>query len=135
MVFILIFWLLFCLPRWCEAYLTSTNFKSHFKSYFKRKIKSHYEPVKIRRSRSQMFFKIRGLKNFVKFTGKHLCWGFLLIRLQASRPAISLTRDSNARCFPVIIAKFLRTAFFKEHFRWLLLENWKVSPAAPSCFL
>ena len=25
------------------------------------------------------------------------------------------------RCFPVNIAKFLRTAFFTEHFRWLFL--------------
>ena len=34
----------------------------------------------------------------------------LLIKLQAFR------------CFPVNIAKFLRTAFFIEHLRWLLLQ-------------
>ena len=27
------------------------------------------------------------------------------------------------RCFPVNIAKFLRTAFFIEHLRWLLIKN------------
>ena len=28
----------------------------------------------LRSSRSQIFFKIRALKNFATFTGKHLCW-------------------------------------------------------------
>ena len=44
------------------------------------------------------------LKNFAIFTGKHLCWSLLLIDLQASRPATFLKS-----CFPVNIAKFLRT--------------------------
>ena len=52
---------------------------------------------------SQMFFKIGILKNFAIFTGKHLC-----LRLKH-------------RCFPVNVAKFLRTAFFIEHIWWLLL--------------
>ena len=33
-------------------------------------------------SLSQMFFKIGVLKNFVNFTGKHLCWSLFLIKLQ-----------------------------------------------------
>ena len=53
-----------------------------------------------RGSRSQMFFKIDVLKNFAIFTGR---------RFQHS-------------CFPVNIAKFLKTAFFIEHLRWLLLS-------------
>ena len=39
----------------------------------------------IRNSRSQMFFKIGVYKNFAIFTGKHLCWGLFLIKLQAWR--------------------------------------------------
>ena len=35
-----------------------------------------------RSSRSIMFFKIDALENFAIFTGKHLCWSFLLIKLQ-----------------------------------------------------
>ena len=31
-----------------------------------------------------MFFEICVLKNYAIFTGKHLCWIFVLIRLQAS---------------------------------------------------
>ena len=33
-----------------------------------------------RNSRSKMFFKIGGLKNFAIFTGKHLCWSLFLIK-------------------------------------------------------
>ena len=51
----------------------------------------------------QQFFKIGLLKNFAIFTGKHLSW-------------------SQHKCFPVNIPKYLRTAFFIEHLRWLLLQ-------------
>ena len=36
----------------------------------------------IRSYRLQMFFKIGALKNFAKFTGKHLLWSLFLIKLQ-----------------------------------------------------
>ena len=39
---------------------------------------------------SQVFYKIGLLKNFAKFTGKHLCW----------RPAASLKGDSNTSVSP-----------------------------------
>ena len=55
------------------------------------------EPLKkLKSSRLQMFFKIGSIKNFAIFTGKHLCWGLFLIKLQV---------------LPVDIAKFLRIAF------------------------
>ena len=46
-----------------------------------------------------------------------------LIKLQASglRPATLLKKRLWHRRFPVKFAKFLRTAFFMEHFWWLLL--------------
>ena len=46
-----------------------------------------------------MFSKIGILKNFANFKGKHLCWSFFLIKLQALRPATSLKTDSNTRIF------------------------------------
>ena len=59
-------------------------------------------------SRSQMFFKIGVLKNFADFKGKHLCWIlFLIIRL-----ATLFKKRLKHRCFPVKLAKFLRTPFF-----------------------
>ena len=61
---------------------------------------------------SQMFFKIGFLKNFAIFRGKHLYWNLFLIKLQALRPVFLLKRDEH-RCFPVNIAKFLKTAFYR----------------------
>ena len=47
-------------------------------------------------------------------TGKHLCWSLFLIKLQTF-----IEKRLQQRCFPVNIAKFLRTAFFTEHLWWL----------------
>ena len=58
-----------------------------------------------------MFFKIRALKIFPIFIGRHLYWSLFLKDWQLQN-----------RCFPAIIVKFLRTAFFVEHLRWLLLK-------------
>ena len=38
-------------------------------------------------------------------------------------PATLLKKRPWHRCFPVNFAKFLRTTFFIQHLRWLLLEN------------
>ena len=43
-----------------------------------------------------------------------------LIKLQAA-PATLLKKKLWHRCFPVNLAKFLRTPFFTEHLWWLLL--------------
>ena len=48
---------------------------------------------------AEVFCKKGVLKNFAKFTGKHLCL----------RPETLLKR---VRCFPVNFAKFLRTPLF-----------------------
>ena len=37
------------------------------------------------------------------------------------RPATLLKKILRHRCFPVNFAKFLRTSFFTEQFRWMLL--------------
>ena len=63
----------------------------------------------IRKSRSQMFFKIGVLKLFANFTEKRLCWSLFLIKLQAFM------------CFPVKFSKFLRMSFSIEHLRWLIM--------------
>ena len=88
----------------------------------------------LRSSRSQMFFKIGVLKSFSIFAKKHLCSiFFFLIKLRAWRPAFLLKK-----CFPVNIAKFLRTAFLWntfcslyfhvtiEFFECLWVQNWRV---------
>ena len=72
-----------------------------------------------RSSGSQMFFKIVVVKNFTKFTGKHLSWNLFKIKFQACNFIRKIFQD---RCFPVRFAKFLRTPFFTEHLQWLLLS-------------
>ena len=63
-----------------------------------------------RSSCSQIFIKISVFKNFAIFTGKHLCQSLFLRKLQDLKPTSLLKGDSN-RCFPVNIARFLRTTF------------------------
>ena len=59
-----------------------------------------------KRRRPEMFFKNRVLKNFAKFTEKHLRWSLFLIKLQTL---------GQHRCFPVNFGKFLRTLILIEH--------------------
>ena len=66
----------------------------------------------------QMFLKIGVLRNFKIFAEKHLCWSPFLIKILACN---FIEKTLQHRCFPKNIAKFVRTAFFIEHLRWLLL--------------
>ena len=50
----------------------------------------------------EVFCKKVVLQNFAKFTGKNLCWSLFLIKL------------TMARCFPMYLAKFWRTAFLQN---------------------
>ena len=65
----------------------------------------------VRSSRPDLFCKKGILKNFAKFTGKHLCL----------RPATLLKKRLWRRCFPVNFVKYQRTPFLIEHLWWLLL--------------
>ena len=67
---------------------------------------AHLLPI-YRSSRSQMLFIIYVLKRFTICSGKYLCSSLFLIKF---------------RCFLVNIARFLRTAFYIEHLRWMLLD-------------
>ena len=67
-----------------------------------------------RSSRSQIFFKIGVLKNCAIFTRKHLC-------LEPSASAQQLYKNETST--QVTSAKLLRTPFFREHFRRLLLAS------------
>ena len=71
-----------------------------------------------RSSRPDVFCKKGVLKNFSKFTGKHLCQSLF------SNKVTDLWHWWLwHRCFPVNFEKFLRAHFFIEHLRWLLLNK------------
>ena len=62
-------------------------------------------------------------RNFAKFTGKHLCQGLFLKKLQVIRPTTLSKKKLWRRCFPVNFEKFLRTPFFTEHLRATASES------------
>ena len=70
------------------------------------------------RSSRRCVFCIKGvLRNFTKFTGKHLCQSLYFNKVAGLR--------LWHRCFLVNFARFLRTPFLTQHLGWLLLIlNW-----------
>ena len=70
---------------------------------------------KCRSSRSQMIFEIAVLKNFVVFTGKHLCWS-------PFRPATLLKKESPTQVFSCEYCEIFKNSFLIEQVRWLLLQ-------------
>ena len=76
-----------------------------------------------RSSRQEVFCKKGVLRNFAKFTGKHLCQSLLFNNVAGLTPATFLKKRLWHRCFPVNFAKFLRAPFLTEHLRWMLLNE------------
>ena len=70
----------------------------------------------------EMFCEKGVLKNFAKFTGKHLCQTFSFSKVAVLTPATLFKKKLLHRCFPVNFAKFLRTPFCIEHLWWLCLK-------------
>ena len=62
------------------------------------------------------------LKNFAKFTGKHLCQSLFFTKVADLRPATLLKKRLWHRYFPVNFAKFLKTSFLQNTSRRLLLQ-------------
>ena len=74
-----------------------------------------------RSRRLEVFCKKAVQRNFAKFTGKHLCQCLFFNKVAGLSPASLLKRRYWHMCFPVNVAKFLRTPFLTEHLCWLLL--------------
>ena len=70
-----------------------------------------FKTIEDRSSRPELFCKKGILRNSEKFTGNHLCQRHFFNKVAALRR------------FPVSFVKFLRTTFFTEHLRWLLLRR------------
>ena len=84
--------------------------------------RNHSEVQVLRSSRPEAFCKKCVLRDFAKFKGKRLCQILLFNKVVGLRSANLLKKSLWHRCFPVNSAKFLRTTFFTEHIRWLLLS-------------
>ena len=73
------------------------------------------ESSRNRSSLPKVFCKKDALRNFAKFTGKHLRHSLSFNKVAGLRPATLLKERLWHRCFPVKFAKFLRTPIFTEH--------------------
>ena len=62
------------------------------------------------------------LRNFTKFTGKHLCQSLFFNKVAGLRRATLLKKRLWHRCFPVNFVKFLRTPFLQNTSGRLLLK-------------
>ena len=56
------------------------------------------------------------LKKFENCTGKYLCWGLFLIKLQTWRPSPFFKKDSNTVVFLWNFGSF-KNIYFEEHLR------------------
>ena len=56
----------------------------------------------------------KGVRNFRKFTGKHLCQILFFNKVAGLSPAILLKTSLWHRCFPVNFTKFLKTVFTEK---------------------
>ena len=77
-------------------------------------------------SRLEVFCKKDNLKNFAKFTGKHLCQSLFFNKVAGLRSATFFKKRFWHRCFSMNFAKFLKALFFIEHLRWLLLIKYNL---------
>ena len=60
-----------------------------------------------------MFYKKGVLKNFAKFTGKHLCQSLFFNKVASLRPTTLSKKRLWHSCFPVSFAKFSRKLFYR----------------------
>ena len=65
------------------------------------------------------------LKNFAEFIAKQLCQSLFFNKVAVVNFILktSLKKRLLRRRFPVNFKQFLRTSFFTEHLRWLLLSD------------
>ena len=78
---------------------------------------------KYRSSRLEVFCRKGVLRNFERFTGKHLCQSLLFNKVAGLRTVTLLKKRLWYRCFPVNFSKFLKTPSITEHLRWLVLKT------------
>ena len=77
---------------------------------------------KIQKQPPEVFYKKGVLKNFTKFTGKHLCQSLFVNKVAGPRPATLLKKRLWHRCFSINCVKGLRTPFLQKTSGPLLLK-------------
>ena len=75
--------------------------------------------AKVYLERSQKFYNgaweiLRNIFFFAEFTRKHLCWSFILIKLQVSILQLHWKKGLQHRCFLMNFARYLRHSFYRR---------------------
>ena len=83
-----------------------------------------------RSSLLQMFHKINVAKSFAKFTGKHLWWSHIFLKLKALTPATWLKKDFNLGVFLGILWNLKKPIFLQSISDRLLLNFQKAFRAS-----
>ena len=99
-------WLPVTIHQWYREWLSQVNERFRRLEYHSTKF--------IGRSRQDLICKKGVLRNFAKFTEKHLCQRLFFNKVAGQKGLCH-------SCFPVNLAKFLRIPFIIEHLWWLLL--------------
>ena len=73
-----------------------------------------------------MFYEKVVFRNFARFTGKHLCQSLLFDKVACLRRITLLKKRLWHRCFPVNLAKFLRTPLDDCFFIEILKINTRI---------
>ena len=90
-----------------------------------------------RSSRSVVFYEKGVLKNFAKFTTKHLCWSLFFIKTTGVMPGTISKKEAPTHVFSCEFYEFIKNTFFIEHPWWLLLSlplNW-LGPNSSTIFI
>ena len=66
-----------------------------------------------------MFCKNGVLKNFAKFTEKHLCYSLFINKIAGLRPETLLKRETLAEVFACEFCEIFKNNFFMEQLWWL----------------
>ena len=67
-----------------------------------------------RSSCPKVFCKTGNIRNFAKFTRKHLCESLFFNKVAGLRPATLLKKRIWHKCFPMSFAKFQRALFLQN---------------------
>ena len=76
---------------------------------------THYKSsnsTKIRSSRPEVFCEKGVLRNFAKFTGKHLCQSLFFNKVAGLRPATLLKKETLAQVFSCELCEVSKNTFF-----------------------
>ena len=96
--------------------------------------KSKFLQLFFRSSRPEVFFKKGVLKNFGKFTGKHLCQSLFFNKVAEVRPETLLKKRLWHRCFPLNFVKFLRTPLVAAPVSCFILNKFSNYFSYVKCF-